>query len=130
MLACCNAARLWRDTCINVDVLEKNVMCITFGQPLLAIPYVQETVTNYTKFESTIHSIYDHEDIFPKLFRNKYGQLQGEQALPLKALTNGGSISEISQFKVGQTIVASYVLTNANFNTDVWRHFISCKFSS
>lgn len=91
MLACCNAARLWKETCIGVDVLEKNVICITFGQPLVAIPYVQETIKKYAKFENTIHSICDQEDIFPKLLRNNYGyypklEVRGSS---LRALTSG-----------------------------------------
>lgn len=67
-MACCNAARLWKETYIGIDVLEKNVICVTFGQPLVAIPYVKETIKKYSKFEETIHCIYDDEDIFPKLF--------------------------------------------------------------
>lgn len=67
MLACYIIARLWDKAYISVDVLEKRVACITFGQPLLIIPYVQETSRKYGKFENTIHSIYDQDDIFPKL---------------------------------------------------------------
>lgn len=96
MLACCNAARLWKETFIGVDVLEKNVICITFGQPLMTIPYVQEAVQNHANFENTIHSIFDQEDIFPRLLRNNYSQPQLPQISnrpPLKAIaaTNGSS---------------------------------------
>ena len=95
MLACCNAARLWKETFIGVDVLEKNVICITFGQPLMTIPYVQEAVQNHANFESTIHSIFDQEDIFPRLLRDKYGQSlpQISNRPPPKAIaaTNGSS---------------------------------------
>lgn len=75
MLACCNAARLWKETYIDIDLLEKHVICITFGQPVVAIPYVDGVIEKYTKFEEAVHSIYDEEDDFPKLFHNKnYGQ--------------------------------------------------------
>lgn len=87
MLACCNAARLWNDTCINVDVLEKSVTCITFGQPLLSIPYVQEVLSKYPKFEDIVHSVFDQDDAFPKLFRNHYSSQQNEQGKSLKPIT-------------------------------------------
>lgn len=94
MLACCNAARLWKESSISIDVLENSVVCITFGQPLVAIPYVQETVNSITKFENTIHSIYDQEDIFPRLLRDKYGHLPIlDEGSRLKAIagSNGNS---------------------------------------
>ena len=72
MLACCNAARLWKESVIPVDILEDRVICITFGQPLVAISYVQETINAIAKFENTIQAIFDQEDIFPRLLRNKY----------------------------------------------------------
>ena len=104
MLACCNAARLWRDTCIGVDVLEKNVTCVTFGQPLLTIPYVQETVSSYTKFEGTIFCVYDVEDIFPKLFRDNYSH-KHDQGMSLKTLKGSGEVSICTAILVG------YVMT-------------------
>lgn len=104
MLACCNAARLWKESYLPIDVLEHNVICITFGQPLVAIPYVQETVNTITKFENTIHSIYDREDIFPRLLRDRYGyQPMIDQGSRLKAIagSNGNTpplqkLSEVS----------------------------------
>lgn len=72
MLACCIAARLWKESVIPIDVLEDRVICITFGQPLIAISYVQDTINTITKFENTIHAIYDQEDVFPRLLRDKY----------------------------------------------------------
>ncbi len=92
MLACCIAARLWKESFIGTDVLEKNVICITFGQPLLAIPYVQKTVDNNPKFESTLHCIYDQEDAFPRLLRNNYSHSMRIDSGPpmMKALTSNG----------------------------------------
>lgn len=92
MLACYNAARLWDKAVISVDVLEKNVACITFGQPHLPISYVQETLRKYAKFENTIHSIYDEEDIFPKLLCSTYGHyLQSETSMRALTGSNGSS---------------------------------------
>lgn len=90
MLACCNTARLWKETCIGLTILEKNVICITFGQPLKAIPYVQETISEHPNFENTIHSIYDQEDIFPKLLRDNFQRMDKDPSMmPLKVNGNG-----------------------------------------
>lgn len=89
MLACCNAARLWKESNIPIDVLKNRVLCITFGQPLVAISYVQETVDAIAKFENTIHSIYDQEDMFPRLLRDKYPS-EGSR---LKAITSSNGAS-------------------------------------
>ena len=47
--------------------LQKNVICITFGQPLFSIPYVQEMVQIYPAFEQTLHLVLDKEDIVPPI---------------------------------------------------------------
>ena len=72
MLACCNAARLWKESFISVDTLENSVICITFGQPLLSIPVVEDTIKTIAKFESTLHSVYDQDDFFVRFLRDKY----------------------------------------------------------
>lgn len=101
MLACYNAARLWKETCISVDILEKNVVCITFGQPMLAIPYVDKTIASYTKFEATIHAIYDQEDVFPKLLRNDYtGIPKIDHGGSIKALTSAAGVCSPSSHKL------------------------------
>ena len=68
MLACYVAANLWRKSFISGDVLEKNVLCITFGQPLITIPYVEEAIKDFPALESTIHCVYDKEDFFTRVF--------------------------------------------------------------
>ena len=96
MLACCNAARIWKDTCFGVDFLEKNVICITFGQPLLANPYVLEVIQKYPTLEKNIHSVHDSEDMFPMLLRY-YGFVSYDKdkakKVPssMKALTSNGN---------------------------------------
>lgn len=67
MLACYVAATLWKKSFISGDVLEKNVVCITFGQPLIAIPFVEEVIKDFPQFEATIHAIYDKDDFFPRV---------------------------------------------------------------
>ena len=69
MLACCIAGNIWEMSYIGNEVLEKNVVCITFGQPLITIPFVQSVMRKFPKFEATIHSIFDKEDSVPQLLR-------------------------------------------------------------
>ena len=96
-MACCNAARLWKESFLGVDVLVKNVLCITFGQPLLAIPYIEETIINNPKFEGTLHCIYDLDDTFPRLLRNNYNHhVRIDSGAPgMKALTSNGHSSTV-----------------------------------
>ena len=68
LLACYVAAYIWRASCLDVARLQKNVMCITFGQPLFNIPYVQEMLQIYgSAFEQTLHLVLDKEDIVPPI---------------------------------------------------------------
>ena len=69
MLACCIAANIWRRSPINADVLKEQVICITFGQPLICIPFVQEVIQNSPQFESTIYSMFTKDDIIPGLLQ-------------------------------------------------------------
>lgn len=68
MLACCVAANIWEMSFISTEVLEKDVVCITFGQPLIAIPFVQSVMEKFPTFETTVHSVLDREDVVPHLF--------------------------------------------------------------
>ena len=61
------AAILWRRSSVDKDVLEKNIICITFGQPLIPIPSVEETIKDYPQFEATVHAVYDKDDFFPRV---------------------------------------------------------------
>ena len=97
MLACCVAANLWEETYVNIDTLQKNVICITFGQPMINIPFVQEAIKHFPQLRNTIHLIYDKEDIFPLVFRYfSIGCIhykgQGVPVKGVKALTAGTSM--------------------------------------
>ena len=67
MLACSVIAKLWKETYANASLLEENVICITFGQPLIQIPPLQEAIEAFPKLEKTIHQIFNKEDIIPGL---------------------------------------------------------------
>ncbi len=66
LLACSIAAKLCRTT-LDPCLLQRNLCCITFGQPLIAIPFVQKTVEMFPHLEKAIHLVYDKEDIIPGL---------------------------------------------------------------
>jgi hypothetical protein len=114
MLACYNAAKLWDKAIIGVDVLEKSIACVTFGQPLLPIPYVYETIRKYPKFDKTIHSICDEEDIFPRVLYSNYGQIMSPET-SMRALTgnNGGNAVPKSEYSdVSQLVHACNYIIN------------------
>lgn len=69
MLACCVAANIWKKSLLPIQVLEKNVICITFGQPLMGIAFVQEVTRMFPTFENTIHSVFDKRDLVPRILR-------------------------------------------------------------
>ena len=66
-MACHMAAILWNRSTIDRDILEKNLICITFGQPLIPIPAVEEAIRDSPRFEATIHAVYDKTDFFPRV---------------------------------------------------------------
>lgn len=98
MLACCVAANLWEETYVSIDTLQKNVICITFGQPMINIPFVQEAIKHFPQLRNTIHLIYDKEDTFPLVFRYfNIGCIHykgtGVPVKGVKALTAGTSMT-------------------------------------
>lgn len=69
MLACCVAANIWKNSYQSTQSLEENVICITFGQPLISIPFVLEATRMFPEFEKTIHSVFDKRDLVPRILR-------------------------------------------------------------
>ena len=66
MLACYVAANLWKENCVTLDVLQKNVICITFAQPLIALPFVSDATDRFSdEFKSSIHAYFSQEDPLP-----------------------------------------------------------------
>lgn len=68
MLASCVTSHLWNaGFLLSVALLEKNVMCVTFGQPLIDIPYVTDTIQRFPALEDTIHLILNKHDRVPSI---------------------------------------------------------------
>ena len=60
-------ASIWKMNYIRKDILDKRVICITFGQPIASIRYIKQVAEKFPEFESTIHSVFSTEDVIPHL---------------------------------------------------------------
>ena len=69
MLACYVTATLWKESYIPVTDLEKNVVCVTYGQPLIKVPLVEQVIKDFDHFQDTVYHVFDREDIFPRVLR-------------------------------------------------------------
>ncbi len=59
------SALLWELPLISMELLKKNVTCITFGQPLISLPHALDVVQGTPEFEGSVHSIFFKEDSVP-----------------------------------------------------------------
>lgn len=59
------AAQLWLLPHIHTDQLMSNVICITFGQPLIQSDLLTNVVDFFPEFENNIHVIGSEDDGFP-----------------------------------------------------------------
>eukprot|EP00731_Ephydatia_muelleri_P014672 Em0008g392a len=69
MLACSVAASIWNLSAITPEEFKRRVVCITFGQPLISIPYVEDIIKTSHEFQESIHLIFDQNDVIPRLLR-------------------------------------------------------------
>ena len=45
-------------------------MCITFAQPLIALPFVNDATSRFSdEFKCSVHAYFSHEDPFPFIMR-------------------------------------------------------------
>ena len=65
MLACCVCAQLWHNTMADQEALAQDIICITFGQPLLPIKVVEDEIAISPLFERSIHCIFNKDDSVP-----------------------------------------------------------------
>ena len=60
------ATHLWSlSQGICPELLEKNLLCITFGQPIISLPRTTDKVADKRRF----HAIYISDDIIPRMMR-------------------------------------------------------------
>ena len=69
LLACAVAASVWETCYISTDLLRQNLVCITFGQPHVAMPMLDRVVSQRPELVSTIHSFHCEDDPVPRLLR-------------------------------------------------------------
>ena len=69
LLACAVAAQVWHSSYISSQHLQENLVCITFAQPHLEVPQLEEVARECPDIWSTIHCIYYKEDLVPRLVR-------------------------------------------------------------
>ena len=63
------AAQVWGSPYISADLLKKNLVCITFGQPYVTLQIVKEVAMQRPEFTATIHTVYSQDDCVPQLMR-------------------------------------------------------------
>ena len=92
LLALSLAASLWKLPYFefSTDLLKDNFVCITFGQPIISLPTVQEVTEEYPEFESIVHSIFT-KDLVPQLlkFLDQKSEEQCAQILLTSELHSG-----------------------------------------
>lgn len=58
-------AQLWLQPLTNTEVLKSNVICITFGQPLIQSEQLSHVSEIFPDFKDNVHAIYREGDSFP-----------------------------------------------------------------
>ena len=71
LLALSLAALLWKLPYLSADLLTEDFICITFGQPIINLPVVQEVTEECPEFESIVHTIFAKADLIPKFLDQK-----------------------------------------------------------
>ena len=61
------AAHLWLLPHTRTDQLMSNVICITFGQPLIQSSLLTDVAESYPDFRDNIHAIGLKDDSFPSI---------------------------------------------------------------
>ncbi len=69
MLACSIAVQVWQRGYIPAQLLQENLVCITFSQPHLPVSQLADLARDRPEIASTIHAVYFEEDIVPRLLR-------------------------------------------------------------
>ena len=67
LLAIYVAACIWATSHRRSDIMEKRIICIALGQPVVTISFIKHVAENFPEFESTVHSVFSEEDMVPQL---------------------------------------------------------------
>ena len=66
LLACSVHAKIWNSPNVSPRIKE-NLVCITFGQPHVPIPGLEDLAVDYLNIENTVHAIQYEKDLVPRL---------------------------------------------------------------
>ena len=69
LLAAALTARVWETPYFPAALLKQNLVCITFGQPHVAVPMLESAAAQNPELASCIHSFYCEDDPVPRLLR-------------------------------------------------------------
>lgn len=61
------AAQLWQLPQLNSDQLMSNLLCITFGEPLIQSELIIKVAEVFPDFKGNVHAIYKNQDNIPFL---------------------------------------------------------------
>ena len=67
LLASAIAAHVWESRYITSDLLQKNMTCITFGQPNVEVEIIRRATERRPEMAMTIHAVFIAEDHIPSL---------------------------------------------------------------
>ena len=114
LLALSLAALLWKLPYFefSTDLLKENFVCITFGQPIISLPTVQEVAEECPEFESVVHSIFTKADVVPQLMKfldRKYEE-QSAQILLTSEIHAG-------EFAKSQKVSTQLIQNSMHFET-------------
>ena len=59
--------KIRRHCSISLQKLQKNLACITFGQPHLPVPELQETSCVNPEIAKAIHVVISEDDVLPRI---------------------------------------------------------------
>ena len=98
LLACAIAACVWDLPYISSSLLKENLVCITFAQPHIPVPWLPEVAKECPDLVSTMHTVYWEGDVVPRLtmFLNEccssLGSKESKASLQLKMRDQAGLV--------------------------------------
>ena len=91
LLACAVTADVWNSAYIRTDLLQKSLVCVTFGQPHISLPGVLQAAREQPELASAIHTLHLYDDPFPRVLPllneccSELGPKEETAAITLKA---------------------------------------------
>ena len=69
LLAIALHSALWNQTCLTVDELKRNVVCIAFAPPLVRdVKIINSTLQKWPEIKGNTHLFYIKKDLIPHIF--------------------------------------------------------------